>query len=92
MLGDRDVPWHQRTDETVQRAVQYGVLGPHLSTENLLLIPAQLAFSSMEATRTIECNAFRDAHGFQRERCLSQIDVVAIGPIRSHLRRLCSCP
>jgi hypothetical protein len=31
----------QRTDEKVQRVVQHGIFDPHLSTENLLQIPAQ---------------------------------------------------
>lgn len=40
----------QRTDETVQRAVQHGLLGPYLSTENLIQILAQPAHSIKGAT------------------------------------------
>src|SRR3990170_823930 len=39
----------QITDEPVQRAVQHGVLGLHLSTKNLLQILVQSALSIMGA-------------------------------------------
>src|SRR3989304_2202970 len=39
----------QRTDETVQRAVQHGVLASQLSTQNILQISAQSALSIIGA-------------------------------------------